>query len=48
MNLLNFFKRKPRNPIDIELKKYKRKDRKRFKELYGEWEDGNFIKIEVK
>jgi hypothetical protein len=43
--LKNLFKRKQLDPIDVELKKYPKKDRKRLKELWQQWQSGNYISV---
>jgi hypothetical protein len=45
---LNFLKRKPLTPIEIELKKYPKKDRARLRELWEQWEQGKYLKVETK
>jgi hypothetical protein len=48
MKLLNFLKRKEKKPIEKELKKYPRKKRKHLRQLWEQWEQGNYIKIQEK
>jgi len=42
---MRWFKRKPKDPLDIELKKYPKKDRKRLRELWEQWQSGMYIKV---
>jgi len=43
--LKNLFKRKPLEAIDIELKKYPKKDRKRLKELWQQYQSGMYVQV---
>lgn len=46
ITLPSFFKKKEETPLDIELKKYPKKDRSRLKELFLQWESRKVVKIE--
>lgn len=48
INFRNLFKRKPKDPLEVELKKYPKRDRARYRELWKQWSEGKFLKIEGK
>jgi hypothetical protein len=45
IKLPSFLKRKEVSPLDIELKKYKKKDRERLRALYEQYQNGNILKL---
>lgn len=45
IKLPSFLKRKEVSPLDIELKKYKKKDRERLRTLYEQYQKGNVVNI---
>jgi len=41
---MQLFRRKILSDLDKKLKKYPKKDRKKFKELYAQYQDGKILK----
>ena len=48
MGLLNLFKRKQIDEVELEIRKQPRKKRKHLRELYKQYTEGKVLKIEVK